>query len=71
MNTQPKAILDTSALISLYELDLLAYLNLMYVEVLIPDAVEHEFLENSRIDQEEKQNGLVIFWKIWIFMQLG
>jgi len=54
MNTLPKAILDTSALISLYELDLLSYLNLMYEEVLIPDAVEYEFLENPRIDEEEK-----------------
>jgi len=47
-----KAILDTSALISLYELNLLSYLNLLYKEVLIPNAVEKEFLENPKIKEE-------------------
>jgi len=64
MHNTPRAILDTSALISLYELDLMQYLNLMYVDVLIPDAVEKEFLDNPRITEEEKTKRLEYFFRI-------
>ncbi|MDX1939377.1 MAG: hypothetical protein SFU99_02430 [Saprospiraceae bacterium] len=48
----PKAILDTSALRSLYYLELLPYLNLLYTEIRIPRAVEKEFLVKPSSESE-------------------
>ena len=53
MRNKNKAILDTSVLLSLYVTELLPYLNLIYKEVLIPEAVEKEFISkdaNKRFD---------------------
>lgn len=52
----PKSIIDTSVLLSLYHLELLDFLNLLYEEVLIPTTVENEFL--SIKDEAEKTNRL-------------
>ncbi|MBI5913964.1 MAG: hypothetical protein HY842_01190 [Bacteroidetes bacterium] len=53
MTTIPKAVLDTSALICLYFLDLLEYLKLLYSEIRIPREVEREFLE-KHVSEEER-----------------
>jgi len=55
------AILDTSALMSLFALDLLPHLNLFYQEVLVPRKVEEEFLTrypDSNISESERYNFL-------------
>lgn len=54
-----KAILDTSPLICLYQLNLLEYLNLFYNSVMIPREVEREFLYN--IPDIEEQNRRYVF----------
>ena len=48
MRNKNKAILDTSVLLSLYVTELLPYLNLIYKEVLIPEAVEKEFISRNK-----------------------
>ena len=50
---QSAAIIDTSVLLSLYYLDLLNFLNLIYNEVRIPREVEREFLEKNRNSEEQ------------------
>ncbi len=51
-----KAILDTSPLICLYQLNLLEYLNLFFNKVYIPREVEREFLEkNSNKEERERR----------------
>ena len=47
-----KAILDTSPLICLYNLNILSNLNLIYEEVRIPRAVQEEFFE--KVSENEK-----------------
>jgi len=49
------SIIDTSVLLTLYYLDLLSYLNLIYFEVRVPREVEREFLQNNK---DEKENSL-------------
>jgi predicted nucleic acid-binding protein len=50
---QSTAIIDTSVLLSLYYLDLLNFLNLIYNEVRIPREVERDFLEKNRNYEEQ------------------
>jgi len=53
---QPRqAIIDTSVLLSLYHLNLLHFLSLLYLEVRVPREVEKEFLENPK-DEIEKSS---------------
>jgi predicted nucleic acid-binding protein len=47
------AIIDTSVLLSLYYLDLLKFLNLIYNEVRIPREVEREFLVKNKNSEEQ------------------
>lgn len=50
-----RAIIDTSVLISLYELKLLNYLNLIYYEVRVPREVEREFLYNLKNEAKKSE----------------
>ena len=64
MSAFPKAILDTSALISLYNLDFLNDLRLVYAEVRIPREVQREFLDKiSEIEKSKRFDFLLNFYK--------
>jgi predicted nucleic acid-binding protein len=55
-----KAILDTSALLSLYIVGALSYLNLLFTEVRIPEEVQREFLQNGPSDEEKSKRFLFL-----------
>lgn len=64
MSGIPKAILDTSALISLYNLDFLNDLRLVYAEVRIPREVQREFLDKiSEIEKSKRFDFILNFYK--------
>lgn len=62
----PSAIIDTSVLISLYQLDLLSYLNLFYKIIRVPRAVEEEFLTKhpDEIEKSRRFDFLLSFYEI-------
>lgn len=55
MKTNPKRlVVDNSILDSLYRLELVRYLSLLYVEVLIPIGVRKEFLSERNSDADKR-----------------
>jgi len=51
---KPRAIIDTSVLISLYHLDLLRHLSAIYDQVKVPREVEKEFVRTLKASPEEQ-----------------
>lgn len=67
-----KLILDTSALNCLYHLSLLEYLSLLCQEVLVPEAVEREFIHSRALldHSEDRLAFLLEFFELnnsWFF----
>lgn len=59
----PYAIVDTSVLLSLTELDLLQYLKLFYQEVRVPRQVEREFIEIAKATKNKRYAFLMSFYE--------
>src|ERR1039457_6587237 len=63
-NIPEQAIIDTSVLLSLYHLNLLSFLNLIYTIVRVPREVEKEFLQHtdSELERSKRYDFLQNFY---------